>query len=151
MTIIIQIKPLCQCFHRCCFCPAAFFFFVFNLPPYKGQLELVPTVLQSFYLPFFKTDTSVNRTLLTERAVLPLHRIRTHVMGLSVGFLVTTENKTIKFIGLTLSHQSGVLSPVVIFIGRRWTGRFKVFLVHGIIADENQKQHGCHDQNCGAW
>lgn len=62
-------------------------------------------------------------------------------------FLVTTENKTIKFIGLTLSHQSGVLSSVVIFIGWRWTWRLKVFLVHGIIADKNQKQHGCHDQN----
>ena len=71
--------------------------------------------------------------------MLNLHRIRTHVMGLSVSFLVTTENKTIKFIGLTLSHQSGVLSPVVTFIGWRWTGGLKVFLVHGIIADENQK------------
>ena len=108
-------------------------FLVFNLLPYKGQLELVPTVLQSFYLSLFKT------TLLIEEAVLNLHRIRTHVMGLSVSFLVTTENKKIKFIGLTLGHQSGVLSPVVIFIGRRWTGRLKVFLVHGIIADENQK------------
>ena len=115
------------------------------MPPYKGQLELVPTVLQSFYLLIFKT------TLLIEGAVLNSHRIRTHVMGLSVRFLVTTEKKTTKFIGLTLSHQSGVLSPAVIFIGWRWTGRLKVFLVHGIIADENQKQHGCHDQNCGAW
>ena len=114
-------------------CLSAFLFFVFNMPPYKGQLELVPTVLQSFYLPLFKT------TLLIKGAVLNLHRLRTHVMGLSVGFLVTTDNKTITFIGLTLRHQSGVLSPVVIFIGKRWTGRLKVFLVHGIIADENQK------------
>ena len=141
---INQIKPLCHCFHRC-YLSFSISFFVFNLPPYKEQLELVPAVLQSFYLSLFKT------TLLIEGAVLNLHRIRTHVVGLSVGFLVTTENNTIKFIGLTLSHQSGVLSPVVIFIGRRWTGRLKVFLVHGIITDENQKQHGCHDQNCGAW